>query len=581
MFDLRERITVFLITTGGPTMDQALAALEAQEMCRFQLKVIRNVAPMSAAFQQMNERCKTPLFVQVDEDMILYPEAIWKLYSSMQASPENTAIYFLSLLDRDLGEPIVGVKIYRHAATMETPWQDSFSCEMDQIDRLKAAGYRIDGKFRPMMGSHVVGEHLPGTDPGALFERYERLAQKLRLIPGNEGWAKWPMRFLDRATRNPTRAHWFALMGWISGVSQDPEEQVERDYTRGNQRLDRLARYFGGLPDGHAPVMGKPPTVPGVPVKTRSNILSATAQSFGPTELIGYITSECNLACSWCRRQQGERPDAPDLTVPMLRSALDRWPSIKSVCLAGFGEPLLSPETVPLIWECLADGRYTSLITNGIMIKEAPVETIDALASLNQITISLNAANAGDYLATTGIDGFDLVIDGVKRLLERGIKPILSFVCTYPSLPKIEGYLDLAQIWGCQVDLVSVLPHCGEVPPTEEYWRIALCDRVAEVGAFLEEAKGHPWAGKVRSWPVLLGKDPGRCPWTCDSPSVSIGIDGAGRLSPCRRILPPSESFGAVGDMDAWSGGAFAIWRAGMTDRSNEICKFCFGNWKP
>ena len=73
--DISDLVTVFVSTVGYPTFESCIENLQRQD-CIFELNVIDHVAPMSAAFQRMLEECVTPYFVQVDEDMLLYPGAV-------------------------------------------------------------------------------------------------------------------------------------------------------------------------------------------------------------------------------------------------------------------------------------------------------------------------------------------------------------------------------------------------------------------------------------------------------------------------------------------------------------------------
>jgi hypothetical protein len=68
--DLRSDVTVFVLTVGAPSFAECMQRLDAQD-CRFTREVIENVAPMSRALQCMLDRCHTPSFVQIDEDMLL------------------------------------------------------------------------------------------------------------------------------------------------------------------------------------------------------------------------------------------------------------------------------------------------------------------------------------------------------------------------------------------------------------------------------------------------------------------------------------------------------------------------------
>ena len=61
--------TSVFVTTIGDSVNfaECLAHLEAQTV-RCQLEVIDRIRPMSAAFTKMQNRCRTPFYVQVDED---------------------------------------------------------------------------------------------------------------------------------------------------------------------------------------------------------------------------------------------------------------------------------------------------------------------------------------------------------------------------------------------------------------------------------------------------------------------------------------------------------------------------------
>jgi hypothetical protein len=58
--DLTTDVTVFVTTVGVPSFPDCI---ERQD-CRFRLRVIERVAPMSAAFQAMLDQCDTPYYVR-------------------------------------------------------------------------------------------------------------------------------------------------------------------------------------------------------------------------------------------------------------------------------------------------------------------------------------------------------------------------------------------------------------------------------------------------------------------------------------------------------------------------------------
>src|SRR5690348_11399473 len=78
--DLSAEVTAFVLTVGAPSFDECMRRLDRQD-CRFRREVIDHVAPMSQALQCMLDRCETPYFIQVDEDMLLYPHAVRTLHA--------------------------------------------------------------------------------------------------------------------------------------------------------------------------------------------------------------------------------------------------------------------------------------------------------------------------------------------------------------------------------------------------------------------------------------------------------------------------------------------------------------------
>ena len=219
LVDLTDAVTVFVTTVGAPTFDACLARLAAQD-CRFRLRVIDRVAPMSAAFQRMLDDCETPYFVQVDEDMLLDPHAVRILYERLLSLPPRTAIFIAGLFDVHLQRCIIGVKIYRHEIVRRYAFSSADNFETDQVRRLEADDYaveRVAADIAPVPGE-TLGLH--GTDWTApmIYERYAKLERR-RLATGRMQWfVPYAAEFLARFQREPSEENFFALMGVIAGV---------------------------------------------------------------------------------------------------------------------------------------------------------------------------------------------------------------------------------------------------------------------------------------------------------------------------------------------------------------------------
>ena len=220
LVDLTDRVTVFVSTVGAPTFADCLAHLAAQD-CRFTQRVIERVAPMHVAFQRMIDECRTPFYVQVDEDMLLEPHAVRTLHARMAASPPRTAIVMADLYDAHLRRCLHGVRIYRHAVVRRYPFSGADSFEKEQAARLEADGYVVDStpSDHPSPPEAALGRHGTRWTPPLIYERYATLERRRLAEPPNLRWfAPYGAEFLARFQADPTEENFFALMGVVAGV---------------------------------------------------------------------------------------------------------------------------------------------------------------------------------------------------------------------------------------------------------------------------------------------------------------------------------------------------------------------------
>jgi hypothetical protein len=261
--DLSAELSVFVLTVGAPSFAACVKRLEAQD-CRFQLEVIENVAPMSRALQCMLDRCRTHFFVQVDEDMLLYPHAIRSLYTRLATAPPEVAILTCHLFDTHAQRVIYGLKIYRHAIVRAYPYDNVESSEYDQIRRFTKDGFvdlrlPIEDDFRP--SEATLGEHGSFWTARSVFERYLTLERKVRRhskdAPTTSAtWVEAQAAFfLKRYLDTGAELDLYALMGVIAGrlapLGGRGREKDYRDYARlpGFRSLVRFVEEATAEPD--------------------------------------------------------------------------------------------------------------------------------------------------------------------------------------------------------------------------------------------------------------------------------------------------------------------------------------------
>ena len=232
--DLREFLTVFVSTVGYPTLPKCLELLSAQDSF-FQLKVIDHVAPLSSALQQMIDKCTTPYYVEVNEDMLLYPHAIRTLYHRISAMETRVAQYVCTLYDVHLEKVIYGIKIYRRDVVSKYPYRDVRGSEWDQIRRFRADGYldvRVPKEGATRDSASTLGLHGSYWTPLAVYLRFTVLELKRRQGNRTHEWVKEAaLMLLNRFLENRSETDFYALMGILAGSLARPNtEGREKDY---------------------------------------------------------------------------------------------------------------------------------------------------------------------------------------------------------------------------------------------------------------------------------------------------------------------------------------------------------------
>lgn len=244
--DLRDAVTVFVTTVGASSYAACRDHLAVQD-CTFSVEVIEHLAPMSAAFQRMLDTCRTPFYVQVDEDMLLYPHAVRTLYEQALAAPPEVAVIVGCLLDAHLDSPLQGVKIFRHAVVARYPFVDNSGFEMAQLDRMRPDGFihtvvphAAEWRTSTVAGG-LFGLHGTHWTPRTIFERYATYERARHTRPTNlRAVRKWVLLFLDRALTTGSELDLYALLGVLAGRLGADDADGAKDFRR-YERLVGLA----------------------------------------------------------------------------------------------------------------------------------------------------------------------------------------------------------------------------------------------------------------------------------------------------------------------------------------------------
>jgi hypothetical protein len=179
------QITIFLITIQSPQLEYSLESInKLNQNYPVLVNIIMNISPTNRAYNQMRERCKTPYFIQLDEDMELREDAIEICMNQIKNSKKVDKIFLhtFKLIDTDLGignPPIIDcLKLYNNQIMQKYSTYNNGETAVSSVDYLWHSPILNDGYFcqitNIIIGTH--GNHRSNYD---LFLRYCKITKSL------------------------------------------------------------------------------------------------------------------------------------------------------------------------------------------------------------------------------------------------------------------------------------------------------------------------------------------------------------------------------------------------------------------
>ena len=168
-----------------------------------------------------------------------------------------------------------------------------------------------------------------------------------------------------------------------------------------------------------------------------------------PRELYVEVTNRCNSHCQTCIRTFELLEPLRDLRLAEFQAIVDQFPTLERVVLHGIGEPLLNAELAAMI-RYVKDQHPSAVVlfnSNAVLLDENWQRALIE-AKLDELRISLDAANADTYTRIRGIDAFDTVIENLRRFasMDGAERPGLSFwlTATRENLSELPTLVNLA-----------------------------------------------------------------------------------------------------------------------------------------
>ncbi|MBI1207589.1 MAG: radical SAM protein [Azospirillum sp.] len=315
-------------------------------------------------------------------------------------------------------------------------------------------------------------------------------------------------------------------------------------------------------------------------------------------------TNRCNLLCTTCPRTYAELEPPADLSWELFTRIVDQIPELQRAVLHGVGEPMLVQDLPRMVRYLKDRGTYVLFNTNGTALNERNGRAlIDA--GLDELRVSLDAADRATYKAVRGKNYFDRILRNVRgfRALQEREGHALPRVSAWltglkETIADLPAFVRVAAAAGVKEAYLQRLVFfdqdaVGMARPDQ-----ALYEQLSrEETAAIEEAQAVAAelgiafsASGAASEPGLSLKRPDSgSPWSmCRRPWTLMYFTANGRALPC--CIAPFSQRGyenyTLGDAtrqtldEIWSGPAYHSFReALLSDHPPQACASCGQRW--
>jgi len=316
-----------------------------------------------------------------------------------------------------------------------------------------------------------------------------------------------------------------------------------------------------------------------------------------PREVYIEPTNRCNELCTTCPRTFFTREPEADLDRERFVRVLDQFPGVERVVLHGVGEPLLARDLPDMVAEANRRGARVLFNSNALALHRRLARQLVA-AGLDELRISMDAADAGTYRAIRGVDGFEKAMrraaDFCRLLRELGAeRPRVSlvFMVMSENVDSLTRVIERAGEIGAHAVVLQRLVYFDvgmaveaqslmgrDLSALTAAWR----DAAGRAGVELVGTGGFSPADSLQ--PVAA-----RRPWSgCTRPWRSTYVTANGNVLPCCFAPFTTTDYqgvilGSVHERpmsEIWNGSEYeAFRRAHASDDPPECCRGCGTRW--
>jgi MoaA/NifB/PqqE/SkfB family radical SAM enzyme len=313
-------------------------------------------------------------------------------------------------------------------------------------------------------------------------------------------------------------------------------------------------------------------------------------------------TNRCNLLCETCPRTFEDLEPPADMSWELFTRIVDQVPRIARVVLHGVGEPMMVKALPRMIGYLKERGAYVLFNTNGTLLTERKGRELIA-AGLDELRVSLDAAEPRAFLAVRGKDMFTRIVRNVRAFtaLQRaeGIdRPLVSLWLTglKETIDQLPAFVRLAhQIGVAEIHLQRLvfMPQgqglaraqsaLFEQLDGDEASQLAEAASLAETLGISFNASGatepdaslerstedQPWSLCRRPWTLMYFTAHGRAIPCCIAPFAMRGYDGFTLGDATQQSL-----------RQIWNGPRYQEFRSALlSDTPPAACASCGVRW--
>ena len=314
------------------------------------------------------------------------------------------------------------------------------------------------------------------------------------------------------------------------------------------------------------------------------------------------VTNRCNLLCETCPRTFEELEPPADMSWELFTRIVDQLPNVERVVLHGVGEPMLVKDLPRMVAHLKQRGAHVLFNTNGTLLNVRNGRAL-ADAGLDELRVSLDAADQAGFLAVRGKDYFNRIVRNVRAFVaaqrEGGWdKPRVSLWLTgmRETIDQLPAFVQLAHDIGvAEVHLQRLvfLPDGQGLARQEQALFESVADAeaapiraatalAAELGVLLDasgatepgtslkrQADDKPWSLCRRPWSLMYFTAHGRSIPCCIAPFSMRGYDDFTLGNASQQSL-----------REIWNGPRYQDFRAALlSDAPPAACANCGLRW--